>query len=543
MDDLLNEYIEYEKEQESHEQEEEEEEEEEEEYDEKQEYDDYIERTKEHYYKMSCGDFFRALWFTWTSCYIGVSEYMKYLVGWKSRNNAIIDVSKRLAAKNMMYVKVFQAFATNRNIVSQELNEFFSEFTDNVKYTADEYDIKELKEMEARSCECWPYQQLRIVNDYTPIKSGLMSLIFKGYIGDGDGTPVVVKYLRKNISKNFNASMDNLVVFAKLTKYFPYLRTLNVENLILQNIVSMNDQVCFRKELANIKTYYNSWKDYEYVKIPMPYSDYTENVNPDVVVMEYIDGIKITEIAPEDTDAFGKVLAAFNGKAAFCTSIYHGDLHPGNILFIKSSPTSSSSSPSVPTHKIGILDFGIIGHLSRTDQEVLYKSMKYTYQRKYHKIIDIIMSCEISECIHTGEESVVPKRNSERYNELRRELTRVIVEFTTPEIKFFGVSEIYQINYILNKYGLMFKRSLYRLFITVAIIDSIGTRLGGEMSYMQHMADIVIEMFNIKIDEPDTDEEEDEGEEDEDEEEAETETDTESELESEPEPEAESDTE
>jgi len=503
MDELLDEYIQYEKENPSspsahsaHDKV----------TDEHREYDDYIERTKEYYYKMSCGDFFRALWFTWSSCYIGISEYTKYRIGWKSRNNAIIDVSKRLADKNMMYVKIFQAFATNRNIVSPELNEFFSEFTDNVKYTADEYDVKELKELEVRSRECWPYQQLRIVNEYKPIKSGLMSLIFKGYIGGEGGAPIVVKYLRKNIRKNFNASMNNLVVFAKLTKYFPYLRTFNIENLILQNIVCMNDQVCFRKELANIQTYYNSWKDYEYVKIPMPYADYTENVNPDVVVMEYIDGIKITEIAPEDNDAFGKVLAAFNGKAAFCTSIYHGDLHPGNILFIKSSST--------PTHKIGILDFGIIGHLSRTDQEILFKATKFMYQRKYNKIIDIIMSCELSECIDNGLSGVTslttpagPERNSDTYNILRQELTRILVAYTTPEIKFFGVSEIYEINYILNKYGLMFKRSLYRLFITVAIMDSIGTRLGSEMSYMQHMTDIVVEIFNIKIDEPDTDEE------------------------------------
>ena len=500
MDDLLNEYIQHEKENPSSPPAHSSTQDEHPEYD-----DDHIERTKEYYYKMSCGDFFRALWFTWSSCYIGISEYMKYCIGWKTRNNAIIDVSKRLAVKNMMYVKVFQAFATNRNIVSPELNEFFSDFTDNVKYTTEEYDVKELKELEDRSRECWPYQQLRIVNEYKPIKSGLMSLIFKGYIGDGDGTPIVVKYLRKNISKNFNASMSNLVVFAKLTKYFPYLRTLNVENLVLQNIVCMNDQVCFRKELANIKTYYNSWKDYAYVKIPMPYADYTENVNPDVVVMEYIDGIKITEIAPEDTNEFGKVLASFNAKAAFCTSIYHGDLHPGNILFIR------TQYPSTPTHKIGILDFGIIGHLSRPDQEILFKSMKYTYQRKYHKIIDIIISPDISECIHNGEDvdvsSVVPERNSERYNALRQELTRVIVAYTTPEIKFFGVSEIYEINYILNNYGLMFKRSLYRLFITVAIIDSIGTRLGGEMSYMQHMADIVVDMFNIKMDEPDSESE------------------------------------
>jgi predicted unusual protein kinase regulating ubiquinone biosynthesis (AarF/ABC1/UbiB family) len=474
-------------------------------------YDNYIERTKEYYNKMSCSDFFRALWFTMSSCYICASEYAKYKIGWKPRNNAIIEVSKRLAVKNMMYVKIFQAFATNRNIVSPELNQFFSEYTDNVKYTVDEYDINELKELEARSNDCEPFQQLRILNDYTPIKSGLMSLIFKGVIGDGgvgggsDGnaeTQVVIKYLRKNISKNFNASMNNLVVFAKFTRYFPYLRTLNVENLILQNIVCLNDQVCFRKELANINMYYRSWKDYEYVKIPKPYDDYTEKINPDVIVMEYIDGMKITEIDPEDNDEFGKALAAFNAKAAFCTSFYHGDLHPGNILFIK---TQAASSSSKPIYKIGILDFGIIGHLSRTDQELLFKAMKFMYQRKYNKIIDIIMSCELSESANPENEiqSIIPAKDSVKYHRLREELTRVLIEYTTPEIKFFGVSEIYEINYILNNYGLMFKRSLYRLFITVAIMDSIGTRLGSKMSYMQHMTDIVVDMFNIDLHETD----------------------------------------
>jgi len=464
-------------------------------------YDDYIERTKEYYYKMSCRDFFRALWFSASSLHICATEYVKYKIGWKSRNNAIMDVSKRLAAKNMMYVKIFQAFATNRNIVSPELNQFFSEYTDNVKYTDDEYDINELKELENRSSECHPASRLRILHDYKPIKSGLMSLIFKGVItthsGGGDTPiPVVIKYLRKNISKTFNASMNNLVVFAKLTRYFPYLRTLNVENLILQNIVCLNDQVCFRKELANIGLYYKSWSDYEYVKIPKPYAEYTEKINPDIIVMEYIDGMKITEIDPEDNDEFGKVLAAFNAKAAFCTSFYHGDLHPGNILFIKTS---------LGKYKIGILDFGIIGHLSRDDQELLFRAMKFMYQQKYNKIVDIIMSCELSESANPENEvhTVVPSKDSIKYNTLRNELTEVLIRYTTPEIKFFGVTEIYEINYILNNYGLMFKRSLYRLFITVAIMDSIGTRLGSKMSYMQYMTDIVVDMFNIDLHEAD----------------------------------------
>jgi predicted unusual protein kinase regulating ubiquinone biosynthesis (AarF/ABC1/UbiB family) len=266
----------------------------------------------------------------------------------------------------------------------------------------------------------------------------------------------------------------------------------------------MNDQVCFRKELANIKTYYNSWKDYEYVKIPKPYSDYTEQINTDVIVMEYIDGIKITEIEPEDNGKFGKILATFNSKAAFCTSIYHGDLHPGNILFIKTPPASPASPAS---YKIGILDFGIIGHLSRADQEILFNATKLMYQRKFNKIIDLIMSCKLSECMNSNASVglTVPERNSDTYNTLRQELTQVLVAYTTPELKFFGVSEIYEINYILNKYGMMFKRSLYRLFITIAIMDSIGTRLGGEISYMQHMTDIVVDMFNINMDDANAD--------------------------------------
>ena len=482
-------------------------------------YDDYVKRTEEYYYKMSCLDLFRALWFTLSSCYIGLSEFIKYKVGWKSRNHAIMDVSRRLAAKNMMYVKIFQAFATNRNIVSHELNEFFSEYTDSVTYSEEEYDINELKELEARSHKCRPYGRLRIENDYRPIKSGLMSLIFRARILPSEGADssssssagdlVVVKYLRKNIRKNFNASMNNLVVFAKLTKYVPYMRTLNVENLILQNIVSLNDQVCFRKELANITTYYNRWKDYETVKIPKPYPDYTELIHSDIIVMEYIDGMKITEIDPADNDTFAKVLAGFNGKAAFCSSIYHGDLHPGNILFIKSS--------SEPTHRIGILDFGIIGYLTRGDQEILFKALKYTYQRRYNKLIDLIMACELSEeTLHKTNQTkgitVAEKLGADKFNQLRDELMRVLINYTTPQVKFFGVAEIYEINYILNNYGMMFRRSLYRLFITVAIMDSIGTRLGSEMSYVQHMTDIIMDMYNIKPTDADTDEDEDAGE-------------------------------
>jgi len=461
--------------------------------------DNYFARTQEYYKQMSFHDMFCAIYFTLHSGYICCTEYLKYRTGWKSKTNAIIDVSKRLATINMMYVKIFQAFATNRNILSPELNKFFNDYTDNVEYTDREYNDEDLIELERKSVECYPYKPIKILNNRKPIKSGLMSLIFKGQFVDDDGAGeyIAIKYLRNDIITNFNTSMNNLVVFAKLTKYIPYIRTLNIETVILQNIVSLKDQVCFRKEVTNIQQYYKSWKDCDYVKIPQPYSEFTEKINPNIIVMEFINGMKITEIDSEDNDRFGKILASFNAKAAFCNSIYHGDLHPGNILFIKDMSASSTSSAS---YKIGILDFGIIGNLTRLDQELLFKCAKLAYQKKYKRAVHMILT-EMSEDLNPNynimKKSSIINPADELFNKIHGELHAVIVECSTPEIKFLGVTEMYTINYILNKYNLTFRRSLYRLFITVAIMDSIATKLGSEMSYMQHMTDVVIDLFGI----------------------------------------------
>ena len=93
--------------------------------------------------------------------------------------------------------------------------------------------------------------------------------------------------------------------------------------------------------------------------------------------------------------------------------------------------------------------------------------------------------------------SIIVNLEDDEFHKIHGELHAVIIDYATPEIKFLGVNEMYTINYILNSYNLTFKRSLYRLFITIAIMDSIATKLGSEMSYMQHMTDVVIELFGI----------------------------------------------
>lgn len=496
-------------------------------------------KTKEYYKKLGFFEIIAATYFTVSSCYICGIEYFKYKIGWKTQTAAVIDIAKRLATKNMLYVKIFQAYATNRTILNDELTHFFTQYTDNVAYTDDEYSLDDLQRFEKESVHCFPYKQLRIENDYKPIKSGLMSLIFKGTlvhhsntnasctpatIPANPATPVVIKYLRKNIHDRFNTSMKNLVLFAKLTKRLPYLRTLNIESVILQNIVCIRDQICFRKEVSNIQAYYKSWKDCDYIKIPVPFPDFTEKIDPNIIVMEYIDGFKLTEIEYCDNDKFGKLLASFNAKAAFCNYLYHGDLHPGNILFIKEPIIADAADTDTVTdtdtdvvpqykYKIGILDFGIIGRMSRSDQEIMFNLTKMVYQKKFKRIINYIIT-NISEPLDTASSPTAADHTTydiytlltnDQYLKLRNELYTVILCLATPEIKVIGVNELYRINFILNSYGLAFKRSLYKLLITLAIMDSIGTQLGTTMSYVQYMTDVVVDLFGIELGTPQSD--------------------------------------
>jgi hypothetical protein len=90
----------------------------------------YEKKTKDYYKQLGFFEFLSAAYFTFTSCYICGIEYAKYAIGYKTKTNAIIDIAKRLAVKNMLYVKMFQAYATNRTILNDELNQFFSDYTD-----------------------------------------------------------------------------------------------------------------------------------------------------------------------------------------------------------------------------------------------------------------------------------------------------------------------------------------------------------------------------------------------------------------------------
>jgi predicted unusual protein kinase regulating ubiquinone biosynthesis (AarF/ABC1/UbiB family) len=79
--------------------------------------------------------------------------------------------------------------------------------------------------------------------------------------------------------------------------------------------------------------------------------------------MEFIQGLKINQINNEDYNLFAKQIIKFGIVTTIIHGFIHGDLHSGNILFIKKNNC----------YIIGILDFGIINEINTDFKDILFK--------------------------------------------------------------------------------------------------------------------------------------------------------------------------
>jgi predicted unusual protein kinase regulating ubiquinone biosynthesis (AarF/ABC1/UbiB family) len=118
----------------------------------------------------------------------------------------------------------------------------------------------------------------------------------------------------------------------------------------------------------------NNCKNLKYVKIPSAIRVVTEEY-PDCIMMEYIDGIKITDIQPQDYEGFAKQVMKFGFVTTIVHGTTHGDLHAGNILFIKDENDSKGVK-----YKIGVIDFGIIYTLDNEYKTLLFEVLTQMFE-------------------------------------------------------------------------------------------------------------------------------------------------------------------
>ena len=173
------------------------------------------------------------------------------------------------------------------------------------------------------------------------------------------GEPVVVKVQRPRIRQRIEADLSLLYQLARLVEAVVEETGVYTPTGIVEEFDrSIHEELDFGAEAANARAMAEAAKDRPFMVIPRVLADLSSET---VLTLEYVEGMKVSEVTAEtghDLEQVAKNIIEAAFRQLFEDGLFHGDPHPGNILVL-------------PGNRIALLDFGLVGRLTRPMQEAL----------------------------------------------------------------------------------------------------------------------------------------------------------------------------
>ena len=174
------------------------------------------------------------------------------------------------------------------------------------------------------------------------------------YRGSISGQQIVVKVKRPGIEKIVEKDLKVLKTILPLALRFvdPNLRY-SVNAMLSQFIETIHEEMDYTNESENLKKIKKNMENSHQVIVPSVYDDYSSK---NVLTMEYLPGIKVTNVQALDEKGIDREQLVIDIHKIFFTmllkhSIFHADPHPGNI-----SVTDDG--------KLILYDYGMVGRIN-----------------------------------------------------------------------------------------------------------------------------------------------------------------------------------
>jgi ubiquinone biosynthesis protein len=254
------------------------------------------------------------------------------------------------------FVKLGQLLSSRADLLPERYVKALARLQDRVKPFPFE-DVQLIVELELKT----PIKKAFSYFDPVPLAAASLGQVHRAALHDG--RPVVVKVQRPNIAKQIEEDFNALEEIARfLDRHTRAGQRYQVKKILQEFETTLVHELDYRREAANLTALAINLKEFERIRVPLPIADYTTHR---VLTMEYIEGVKITELSPLgrldiDGPALAEELFRAYLKQVLVDGVFHADPHPGNIFL-----TSD--------HRIALLDLGMVGHTTPGMQENLLK--------------------------------------------------------------------------------------------------------------------------------------------------------------------------
>ncbi len=297
-----------------------------------------------------------------------------------------------------LLIKLGQILSTRADLLPPAFIRQIEDMTDKVP-PSEWNEVQEILEKEWGDL----YQQHFQSIEKAAIASASIGEVYKGVLLDG--TEVAIKVKRPHIDSIVDTDFRILSIvmwfvdhLVPLPKGFMNFKVLFKE--VKQVIVRELD---YSLELNTILSFKERFKKMDTVHIP---SVYAELSTANVLVMEWVEGLRLT-----NNDAINQLPVSRQELAQRLMKVFlpqwmepgpfHADPHPGNVLVSKEG-------------KIILLDFGMVGELSKKDAGYFQGLIESFLAKNYPKAVDCLF--------HLG--VLLPEAES-------RTIERILAEFIT----------------------------------------------------------------------------------------------------------------
>ena len=279
-----------------------------------------------------------------------------------------------------VYIKLGQLLSTRTDIISKELALELNGLTDNCQ-AIEFHEIKEIIYSELR------YKSEKILKtiEKKPIATASLAQVHRFKLEEKE---YVIKVQKDGVETKIRRDLSAIKsIIGGLNFFLKDYPRINPTSIFEEYKKVILNELDFRLEAANAKKTYENFSDSEELYVPKIVDKFTTKK---ILVMEYIDGIPITNISLLKKYNIDLQSLSENGvkiflKQVFLDNFFHADMHPGNIFAAKKNPKH-------PYYYA--VDYAICGSVSESNQILLAQMISRLIDKDFYSLAQLFVFTE-----------------------------------------------------------------------------------------------------------------------------------------------------
>jgi len=303
--------------------------------------------------------------------------------------------------------------------------------------------------------------------DPEPVASASIAQVYKARLQSGQ--QVAVKIIRPGTEKIITGDLAILEHLSGLIQtHIVEARHWNLKAVIEQYRNSVNFELDLCHEGRNADIFRANFADDPTVYVPRIYWEHTRR---NILIMEYIEGLPLTEFSRPETDPVVKQELARRGAQAILKQIFvHGffqaDPHPANARIL-------------PGNIICFLDFGMFGRLDQEAMEIL------------GRVLHAIVKKDIDRLMKAARDlGVLPDRLNAP--PLRVAVLDLLEQYHGIPLKQINVAQMLRdIIHLVNRFQLGVRHDFLFMIKALGTVESVGRSLDPDFDMLSQVEPFV----------------------------------------------------